>query len=1304
MTTGRPAWRWLLYFAAAGVIALAMLVGILRLLLPLATQYQEDIRAWASTATGYDIRFERISAGWPLAGPQLSFFSVTFTRPGESAPIFSAREVSAGVSLLHLLSDRRLSLSHLAVRGAQLEVERLASGEIRIQGRRLEELIPAPTRARGPRLRLDLADIAITFIDPAREPGSVSATVERLTARLEPEQLEGQARIGLPAAFGRQLAIDVTLPLPLPTPLAVPPDWDIRVAGSGLNLVNAAVFGFGSAGPLRSAGGDLVLGAGFRNGRAADVSLEVDLQNTALDAPGVLAMYERLAGRARWTRTEGGWQAGLSGLRIRREGRDSPEANAELRHVAAAGPNAEQWSGRAAFLRLEDLFPLVRVALAGSEFEPKLPQVLRGDVRDLDAWYSASATEPAAYRLQLAFERLGVISAAGDIAVDGLSGTATADGDGGRLELATGESSVELEQWFHGPLQAQALRGLLVWRSGPAGLRLLSDDIVAQAAGIEINSRLELHFPADATSPLIDLKATASASEARQVLRYLPLRRFPPEVVGWLERAVVAGTVPHATAELRGPLREFPFDHGEGVFRVALDLKDGTLDYAKDWPRVEGLDAEVVFDGVSMYSTRNQARIGAFSVRDYAVRIRDLREGVLALSGSQRVGLDQVFGFLRATPLARKLEPTLGRVTAGGPVDASLRLALPIKRIEDYRLDMLFDARGCRLGLQRLPLDLRELRGRVRLQNTHLSGDGLEAVMLGERVGIRLAPELNEPGVSHVAELTGATPIARVTSTFSLPLREYFEGQLAWQARVHVPAPRQEGGRALRVELASDLVGVTSALPPPLRKSAEALWPATLNLAFPDDGRIDVSGHLQPPFSWALRLVPDQDAWRIERGMLRAGPGEAHVPQQGGVEVVGRVGDLRLSDWLVVGGGDGPGLQETYRDLNLQVDRFAAIGQVFRDMEISARRGAEDWLVSARGPGAEGALSVPFDLQNRPLRADMKRLWLLEPETGHDNEITDPRNAPAFEFKGADVTLGDWRLGAVEMSVAKASDGLLARRIATHAASFKLEGDGAWRVDGAGPGRQYTQVRLTLQSNDVADTLRDLGFEPVVSGEDMRVAAGLTWPGSPAADFRAAASGQIEIQLKNGQVADVEPGGGRLLGLLSVTALPRRLSLDFRDVFDEGLAFDSIKGTFRVETGVAYTCNLGLTGPAADIAIIGSAGLGERTYDQLAVVRPQMSSMLTVGGAVLGGPVGGVTMALISQIFRKPLSTLGESYYRVSGGWDDPVVVRIQRGDVDASAFKDCERELAETLQALDAAATAEPEPGPEKAAPAGPH
>lgn len=1303
-TTSRPALRWLLYAAAGIVIAMALVVGTLRLLLPLAPDYQDDIRAWASAATGYDIRFDGISASWPLSGPQLSLYGVRFTRPGETAAVLAARELSASLSLWQLLRDRRLAVGRVAVGGTHLRVTRSADGRFLVQGRYLEDLLPERRREHLPEIDLTLTDIAVTFLDEARDPEPVELMLGRLEAAVAADTISANATLDLPKRFGKSLDVDVQLPGPLPQPLSLPRDWDLQLRGRDLVLAPLWRYLLAGPGPVQSGTGMVRIALGVRNGRVQQVQGEVGLSAVAIGAGGEPAVYDRLAGTARWERSGSGWLAQLSDLRLRRGGRDAPVAALTVRFAEGGESTPERWNLSAPFLRLEDLLPLVRPALADTEFAAQLPRDVSGDLRTLEAEFASTAEDPQRYSVKVDFAGFGLTSASGETAVAGLSGTLAADGDGGRLQLAGRDVRLVLSQWFREPLEAGAVTGLLVWRSGPDGLRILSDDVQVQSGRIAINSRVELTVPGGDASPVIDLKARASATEAREVLRYLPLRRFPPQVVDWLERAVVAGRVPKAEVEFRGPVRDFPYEAGEGVFRVALDLQAGTLDYATGWPPVEDIDAEVVFDGVGMYSRHNRARLAGLALQDFDVRIPDLRHGMLALSGHQRVGVDELLGFLRATPVAARIGPVLERVTASGPVDAAVRLALPVTHLDAYDLQVLFDPRGVRLGLRDLPLDLRHVRGRVRLRNTRFTAEGVRAVMLGEPVQVDLAAEPAADGlVTHLARLSGTTPVARVAATFKLPLRRYLDGRLAWDAIVKLPAHRAGVGAPVTIDVHSDLQGVTSELPAPLAKPAAAAWPMQLGLMLVDDATIDVVGRLTPPISWALRLAAARGGWNVERGAVLAGPGEARLPTRRGVELGGRVDLLPLGDWLDLGdGGDSTtmGWRETWREVKLHAARLEFVGQAFRDVDLAVARGSDAWSVKVGGPATDGDITVPFDMDSRPLVLDMKRLWLLEAAGNGDAARSDPRTLPAVAVRVADAALGDWRFGKLEMNVERAPDGLVARPIVTRSDSFTLEGNAAWRVAGGDVNRQATQLEAKLESSDFQRTLEQLGFGPVMSGEKARVTVALTWPGGPRADFLEQADGRIGVEIHDGQVLDLEPGSGRLLGLLSVTALPRRLALDFSDVFQKGFGFDTVSGQFRVGSGSAYTCNLGLTGPAADIGIVGRTGFAGRDYDQVAVVRPQVSNVLTVGGVVLGGPVGGATMLLISQLFRKPLSTLGESYYRVSGGWDEPAVVRMNRTDIDASAFKDCEQEVETALgtQAPDkpvgGAAPPAPDPG----------
>ncbi|MCC7257519.1 MAG: TIGR02099 family protein [Gammaproteobacteria bacterium] len=1297
----RPLLRWLLYAAAGLVVLMALAVGTLRLLLPLAPDYQDDIRAWASEATGYEIRFEGISASWPLSGPQLSFYQVTLRRPGEAVAVLAAREFSAGLSLWQLVRDGRLAVGRVAVGGVRLKVERTADGRLLVQDRPLEELLPERSRQRTPEIDLVLTDIALTFLDTARDPNPVALSLDRLDAEIAPDRLAGEAVVLLPQAFGRRLDIEVEVSGPLPSPLALPHDWVLRLHGRGLALAPLWRYALGTPGPVRSADGDVVIDLEIRDGRLHRAEGEFSLENVTVAAREATTTYERAAARAKWQRQEHGWVAELGDLRLRREGRDSPSAALNLRFMAGDKATPERWQATAPFLRLDDLFPFVRALLAGTALEARLPQALSGELRGVTAELASAVEDPDRFSVTAEFAGLGITSATGETAIAGLSGSLAADADGGRLQLASRDVRVVLAQWFREPLEAGAVTGLLVWRRGAEGLRFLSDDVQIESPVIDIRSRVELVVPGGEASPVIDLKARASATEAREVLRYLPLRRFPPPVVEWLERAVVAGRVPAAEVEFRGPVRAFPYDAGEGVFRVDLDLQAGTLDFADGWPRVEDIEAKVVFDGVGMYSRRNTGRLGGLSVQDFDVRIPDLRRGILAISGRQRFGLDALLGFLRATPVATRIGPSLDRVTAGGPVDAAVRLALPVTRPAAYDLQVLLDPRGARLGWKGLPLDLRDLRGRVRLHNTRFDATGVRAVMLGEPVQMDLRAEPATDGqVTHLARLRGTTPVGRLAATFKLPLRRYLDGRLTWDATVTVSPRRAGPSEPIRVAVRSDLRGVGSALPAPLAKAPAVAWPMDLDLVLAGDDAIEVAGKLALPASFDLRLVDGRGGWTVERGAVRAGPGEVHLPERRGMTLDGEVGILPLDEWLSLGeeGGEGAegSFRKTWRQMNLRAKRVEFAGQAFHDVEAAVKRGNDAWDVQVAGPATEGHLSVPFDLATRPLVLDMKRLWLVEDAPGGGPARTDPRRLPAVMARVADAALGDWRFGRLEIDVEKTAEGLVARRIVTAAPSFGIKANAAWQVGGGGDLTQATtRIEATLQSTDFRRTLEQLGFGPVMSGEQASVTAALEWPGGPRSTFLEQAQGRIGVEIRNGQVLDIEPGSGRLLGLLSVTALPRRLTLDFSDVFMKGFGFDTVAGQFRVGTGSAYTCNLGLTGPAADIGIVGRTGFAARDYDQFAVVRPQVSNVLTVGGAVLGGPVGGVTMLLISQLFRKPLSTLGESYYRVSGAWDQPAVVRVERAELDVSAFEDCEKEV-------EAALRAQPQAAPESPAPAG--
>jgi uncharacterized protein YhdP len=174
------------------------------------------------------------------------------------------------------------------------------------------------------------------------------------------------------------------------------------------------------------------------------------------------------------------------------------------------------------------------------------------------------------------------------------------------------------------------------------------------------------------------------------------------------------------------------------------------------------------------------------------------------------------------------------------------------------------------------------------------------------------------------------------------------------------------------------------------------------------------------------------------------------------------------------------------------------------------------------------------------------------------------------------------------------------------------------------------------------------------------VTASVFWPGAPAGDWLAHAEGDVALRAETGRLVDVEPGGaGRMAGLLSFSALPRRLALDFRDVFARGFTFDEITADFIVVDGNAYTDNLKLTGPTAEIGIAGRTGLRDRDYRQQAVVTAEPGKMLPTVGGLIGGPGVAAALLIFTRIFKEPLKGIGRAAYCVTGSWDSPKVERL---------------------------------------------
>ncbi|HWN37098.1 MAG TPA: AsmA-like C-terminal region-containing protein, partial [Gammaproteobacteria bacterium] len=289
----------------------------------------------------------------------------------------------------------------------------------------------------------------------------------------------------------------------------------------------------------------------------------------------------------------------------------------------------------------------------------------------------------------------------------------------------------------------------------------------------------------------------------------------------------------------------------------------------------------------------------------------------------------------------------------------------------------------------------------------------------------------------------------------------------------------------------------------------------------------------------------------------------------------------------------------------------------------------------------------------------LRRLYLNADDDSGSGTMADldPRQLPGVQLHADEFGIGTRQIGRLDAEIL--SDPLGLRLVSFESAtnSFTAQGSGGWFVGDEGA---TTRFAVSINSTNVGDMLEQLGVARFVDAETAEVTASVYWPGPPSSAWLDHIAGDLALRAEKGSLVDVAPGGaGRAAGLLSISALPRRLALDFRDVFNRGFVFDDITADFVIVDGNAYTDNLKLTGPVAEVGLIGRTGLRDHDYRQQVVVTAEPGKVLPTVGALLAGPQVAAALLIFTRIFKKPLGGIGRASYCVTGSWAEPIVERL---------------------------------------------
>ncbi|MCH2058011.1 MAG: TIGR02099 family protein [Thalassotalea sp.] len=873
-------------------------------------------------------------------------------------------------------------------------------------------------------------------------------------------------------------------------------------------------------------------------------------------------------------------------------------------------------------------------------------------------------------------------------------------------KVASKEAALDFGGLFNDPLAYDALSAdvNVTWQD--SDLTVDVDNTTFSSADLDLSAQASVVIPNDAP-PSMALFADLVQRDVKLANQYYPNQYMGGDLVDYLNRSLKSGRIAQGRVLFNGQFKDFPFNNNEGIFVVDAELVDAEFEFEKAWPSISQMAANLSFINNSMAITARGGYLGQLAVGGTTAVIDDLKqEQLLVINAAfNKESPRRIHQLLNQSPLQNSVGATLDQLTIIGDVTGKMQIDVPLKHANDTVAYGEIAFVDNQLELATPDMSFTKINGQLNFENEVITTNDIALTWRGMPLSLKVSGNDKDDYYLTNIDIDAKWQQGQWQQQLPESLKDYASGDVNWQGNIALNM-HKGGGFSYQAKVESDLVGTRFSLPKPYEKAAEE----SENVLAEVSGQLDKSTiTAQIGDQLSFYGVLDHKSTQFQRSHLVLG-NEAMLLPMDGFHITTKLRQADILDWE-------PLIQDILASLSQDsqqsdvalfpsperirgnIDTVDLFGHSLSNVSFNLLDQTDWWLLRLTAKEARSEIKFFPNWLEQGISIDADFIHfasnMSEAGDGGANADSDAKNkseasaeaqsqvqteplpqlldyqqsleifssVPKVELVCDSCKVGSIDLGEVSFTITHDDQRLLLNNFVAKRGKTRANLSGEWLLT---PEKSQTSIEGELRVSSLEREFENLGYASIIKDSGMKGEYQINWNGAPQEFALPRLNGDFKLDIDDGYLADVSDKGVRIFSVLSLQSLVRKLTLDFRDIFADGMFYSSIRSRGQIKDGVLYTDKTEMKGTAGDLVVKGNTKLSEGLLDYRMSYKPNLTSSLPVLAWIATlNPVTFLAGLAIDEVITS--SVVSELNFELTGSINDPNFKEVNRKSRDVS-------------------------------------